>query len=208
MQEDMRMTLPARAPERGDWTIARGSLPGIGDVLRLSDGQEVINYRIPETATFDGVKEGLIVLFNRLCGVQTTDPAVQVAWQIKESIAVRHLLADVAAKVDVLFDRMVATSEPADAHMIRAVLVEHVDINAMGRAVWTIDLLRTGHGERPFHPGDRVIRSPDFRECFEVIDIELDNRNRHRIGLVVVPAPDLAFDLTPAPVIDDEPNEF
>ena len=97
---------------------------------------------------------------------------------------------------------------PTDAHMIRAVLVESVDINAMGRAVWTIDLLRAGHGERPFHPGDLVIRTPGFQGFFEVFDIELDTGSHHRIGLVVKPAPDLAFDLEPAPPVDDEADEF
>lgn len=88
-------------------------------------------------------------------------------------------------------------------------MVEGVDIHAMGRAVWTIDLLRTSHGERSFNPGDFVIQIPGFQGFFEVVDIDLDHRTPHRIGLVVKPAADLAFDLTPSPTpIGDEPDEF
>ena len=121
----------------------------------------------------------------------------KVAWQIKESIAARHRLADLSANVDVLFDRLVPTSERPEAHMVRAILVESTDTNAMGRAVWTIDLQRHGHGGRPFHPGDLVIRTPGFQGFFEIVDVELEHRSPSRIGLVVKPAPDLAFDLTP-----------
>ena len=87
--------------------------------------------------------------------------------------------------------------EPIDAHMVRAVLVENVETNAMGRAVWTIDLQRAGHGERPFRPGDLVIRTPGFQGFFEIVDIELEHHSSSRIGLVVKPAPDLAFDVQP-----------
>ena len=179
------------------WTLTRGHLNQIGDVLTLSDGREVTQYVLPATVRYDERKEALHSLIDGLHGWKTTRPVEDVPtaevtgktitirkghWGRTFEIAKLWDLPDVSepfgpviefsAKLDGLTAKLDAIAErlpDPDAHMIRVISPSTHDREG-DIDVWYLDPEYEGHGA-PFAMGDAVTNSSASHGIYQVLSV-------------------------------------
>jgi hypothetical protein len=142
-------------------TVYTWKLTHRDDILVLTDGWQVVEYRLPESVSYDDMREGLHVLIDRLHSGKATarDP---LRGPISQPLAT---MSGIQSTLDALVKRLPET----DAHMIRVVMP--AEVHREGDVeTWILNPAFQGH-DAPFSMGDALTDSSAYHGIFQVLSV-------------------------------------